>query len=310
MMKEKIEDPEQGARVENNAVYFLDSGVILSTDPRDLYLRHLRKNKAPNNQHLSLNTDLPEDCIDYSVDSLITSRGFCSSLTSPRVTEGVRDQVLPCIREIRENIKRRGSNFVFTEFNRLLPQDVRDSGRRIYFKLQEMAEYLDESEEFVQKNTHPFPTDRNYFLLEDFVRTIGSFFEIGKQDHEFDFYTDEGLVATALYEALVQNHSVSVVSTDRDVRNFLGFSQAILEKVKPLTSRHPKFQFFYENPPKFVRYPLTNQDTNGVSFLEDAMYLSGFSKFVPDSETSAYHKQVTEFERHLTGTTRRLLDSI
>jgi hypothetical protein len=298
--------------VNNVSTIFIDTCVLLPSSVWNLYRHHLSKFKSENPNALSLNTTIDKSALSSAKKDLESIVGFCSSLGKPCITEGVHEQVVSKVTQICQNIKERSSNFAFSTFNKLIHTNLREDGSEVYSELQDISSHLESVRAFTSEHIWRQPLEKSYFLLETFVRTLSLFFDIGKENHTFDFYTDEGIVAGSLYQSLVQKEKTIVVSRDKDILEFLGFSEAIIEKLKPLLKRDPHFEFFYANPPSFHHYPGNSDDLNESrsKFLDRTMNLSGYNNRIPENQVQEYHARVGNFSNSLLGIMERFISSL
>ncbi len=233
------------------------------------------------------------------------------------ITKGVSKQTLWMMEMILENIARRGKSYLFTEFNRILPDNLRDSGRGIFLALTDYKEAMEGLQSKICCEIYLPPKQEPYFILLNYVRALhDKFFSIGKENHKYDFNTDEYITVSALYQALSAEDHVDIFSNDGDIAQLLGASFVVLQSLEPLTRKYPRFHHFYANPPQLYRVAaddasLTKIDITAVGNSVISNY-AGFdlSQQMSDTRKNEYYQMVNAFTGFLQRTTSELIESL
>ncbi|MFO8015639.1 MAG: hypothetical protein R6U32_00900 [Candidatus Woesearchaeota archaeon] len=291
-----------------------DANIIIPPAVWDLYKRTLEVPKSPGSPHLKENTAIEDSELARAVREVELAQGIISDET--RVTRGVVNQALNQINKVSDNIKRRGSDYLFVAFNYCLNRSVRENNERIYASLLDLETKLENLGETAKNMQYKPSYDEYYSAFTTFVRGLhSSFFDVRKADHAPDFGADEELVIGAVYESFINHKSVEVISNDNDIACLLGTCYAVLEKARPLVSKNENFRRFYENKPRLFRMDSYEGGPSEVDTLSKGEYiirtLSGFGApgSLSEDEIRQYNNKVTQLVHFINTTISSLTRS-
>lgn len=295
---------------------FMDTNVIIPQTSWRLYDNELSQTQQSG--YLKRATDIDEALIDeatldldFMIQILLRSADACHGI---RFTEGVSAQALSKVENIISNIERRKRDFIFTEFNAILPEDLRVSSREIHSKLADYGQNIETIHKEIDNRRYLSPSDRVYFTLSNFVRHMKyDLFQIGKEDHKFDFAVDEMIVVSAIYETMVNKTDVAVFSNDNDVSSLLGVVNEAFQKMEPVIRYRDNLRPILQSPPHIYKFNnrdegiIRDDDSKGSRII---MELRGFGNsddyHIPSEDKPSYMRRVSEFAFFLDKMTEQL----
>lgn len=290
-----------------NTLTFLDTNILLPSEQWSFYKNCLDKRKAGSGadpeKNLSRNIDIPlqdlEEVIKISEDTI----KVLECIKDVKITNGVMDQATRQISNALQNIKWRGGNFLFTQFNILL-KSARADGYAIYDLLINYSDRLTKLNDMITSVAYTQDLKSvPYFLIKDFFKDLENFFEIRKANHIYDRGTDIELASSVMFQSIVEKKNVRVISNDSDIINTIGAAIHVLLSSSPLLRENPNFEFFLENNPQVYTLHerekgLAQEDV--IKRGEDATkYFKGFSIPIRQDKVPDYQRKATDFTFYL-----------
>lgn len=297
-------------------IIFVDTNIIIPQVAWDLYRLNLNQYKE-SGTHLTDNIKIDEGRLEQALRETQAVLDLLDHTDGMSVTKGVYKQASFKINDIRDNVHRRRANYIFTEFSRIISEPLKEKNRNIYSQLVEYHGVLGELEDLIRRRGYSTPSDESYFLLANFVRALNDrFFDITKEDHKFDFNTDEYIVVACLFESIVNSADVHVYSNDSDVMGLLGISCAVFEKVAPLMRTHAHFRNFYDHMPQLFSLRPQSPEPVETDYLvrgrDLVKYLSGFedTSYLEKAQMREYQSKLTSFTNFLDKSIFELIELI
>lgn len=281
----------------NEKVIYLDTNAVLPQSSwnfakDELYQTH------NNSRHLKFNNDLNYKNLDVAKNDLNDILSFFEKNTDHvKITKGVRKQTLFKIDSMLENIANRRSDFVYGAYS-ILAKNSKD----IYSELMNYHTGLLALKKYVQENYVENKYDELFVQLSHFVGVIKYQFEVGKEDHQLDFATDDNLVISAIYDRLKGADDTILISNDSDVSDLLGASLYTFDSLKPVLIHNNAFASLYSVSPKCYNFSGFNDNVPLPIYQKGRELSNKFVRFgekIPDDETYDYKKKIGKFATFL-----------
>ena len=233
---------------DENTRVFVDTNILIPTYHSDFYNKELY---CANGKITNANIDV--DALTSLVDSTRKSKEKIAPIEDLSVTLGVREQSKYFIDKVKEQIGNRKQSYLFAANNYLLSEGVRNTNELVYEGLLAYSDELSSVESLMnEKKYKPIVGDWEIIYYK-FIQAVGQFFDVSKDNHNFDYGTDENIIVACLHNNMTKGRNVSVISNDNDVSNYLSVVTALMHNSKSILSREPHFKNFFENPIKKYR---------------------------------------------------------
>ena len=304
---EQVEANKLELLYSRNTITFLDTNILWPSEQWSIYKNHLDRRKsgsgADPEKNLSGNIDIPTSDLERAIMSSEFTNDLLDSIKDSKITTGVIKQVKKQIQNNVQNIEWSGQNFLFTQFNAILNRG-RDENYQIYNSLLRYKESITRLKSMLpdkeySENLKSVP----YFLIKDFFKDLADFFDVRKENHNYDEDTDIELASTVLFEGIAENRNVRVISNDQDILNTISAAVYILFRSSPLLSNNEHFNFFFGNMPKI--YTMYDREKG---FIEEDLLkkgetltktFKGFTLPMGSEQIPSYHKKATDFTFYL-----------
>ena len=303
LMTESIED----------RLVFVDTNIILPSTSWEFYDSQLNKYREDSNNlthNIEINTSLLKKTIwDLKFINEILSKQNAS------FTKGVIKQSKRKIEQICENVETRRQTHIYTQLNQLLSPGIRERDDRNYGLLIQYKNTLLNMVENIDAMKYDRPQKESYFLISSIIREIKDKFDIVKDNHEFDFGTDQEIVSSAIYESIFNNRKVSVYSNDKDISNLISTAYAVLSILRPDFENFKEMENYYTNPPKMfkVQYPsLKEREIDTINEGKEILLgLGGYTGAnLEEKEKAEYKKVITSVGNFLDRIYPELVESL
>lgn len=297
-------------------ITFMDANTVIPDSGWDLYRHFLVKTK-PGSSHRISNSDIEETALVKAMDDLVILRKYLEGRNDIVLTQGVVRQASVTIDNIAENVIERSNNYIFIEFNSLIPLASKERGKRVFQGLQEYSRDLNLLKESFGKYAYVNPKEEPYFIISNFVRALKDvFYDLVKDNHNYDFNVDEFITVASLYESIANKKAVKVISNDGDIARMLGASYCVFEKVKPVIGNNENFDFFFAHPPEVYNWKDYPRDPVPVNIREKGREcIEIFSEFdlkrtLSDAERDNYYLKATKFTNFMQNSITELEKSL
>lgn len=227
-------------------ITFVDTGIITPNFLREFY--HRKLNRKIRGDRLSPNRWLTNSEPDLDLMFNLTNalKLYLKDIFDMHVTEGVLAQASDFLDMLQDTIEQRCNEYL------LKGPDNEDSAQLDHYAARRLADYLVLIEN-IRKCAYPKrygePQDDTYKHLKEFAhRLCVDFLHDHKSGNEED-EVDLQIVASALYESIVKQKKVRVMTTDRDIHNRVGSTYQIWTRYPEFIQGNEVFEPFMENCP-------------------------------------------------------------
>jgi hypothetical protein len=317
-MSENRPDPET---VQQKAI-FLDTNILVPQSHWDFYKDELNQFKPPKNgsgqPYLENITSLNEGNIERVINDAEGVRKLVDSIEDRMlVTNGVHNQSISIIDNTLNNIQKRREEYIFIQFNQLIPEAARKKTAYLYGKLIEYAGLLSRLKTDIRSHEYTYEPEELYFQLMSFVRTLRDKLEVGKADHPYDHYTDEEINICSLFYTLSNYGEAEIITNDGDVLDLISASGAVLENMREIISTNPRFNYLLAHMPKAYKIPSPESaETQEIDTRQrGSMIVKGFGDYkanvlMDDMQKREYFARLNQFKRFLDFSMTSLMNSV